>query len=124
MTLKKCDASPIFKKPRPIPFATKERELESNRVITKITHSKWTVLIVSVPKKNGWCRICGDYKVTINQALEVDQYPLPKPDNLIATLAGGKQFSMLDLSQAYTQVPLDDEAAKLVAIHTHRGLYK
>ena len=126
----KSDARPIFKKPRPVPFAIKEKiereldELESNGVITKITHSEWAAPIVPVPKKNGRFRICGDYKVTLNQALDVDQYPLPKPDDLFATLAGGKQFSTLDLSQAYTQVPLDDESAKLVAIHTHRGLYK
>ena len=77
-----------------------------------------------MPKKNGRFRICGDYKVTINQALDVDQYPLPKPDDLFATLAGGKQFTTLDLSQVYTQIPLDEESAKYVTIHTDRGLYK
>lgn len=28
-------------------------------------------------------RTCSDYKVTINPALQADQYPFPKPTNLI-----------------------------------------
>lgn len=40
-----------------------------------------------VPKKDGKICICGDYKVTINQALEIDQSLLPKPEDL---LVGGK----------------------------------
>ena len=59
----------------------------------------------------------------MNQAVEVDQYPLPKPDNLFATLAGGKKFSTLDLLQAYQQLLLDDESAEYGTINTHRGLY-
>ena len=45
-------------------------------------------LCVAVPKKDGKIRTCGDYKV--NQALDVDQYPLPKPENLFATLAASR----------------------------------
>ena len=31
-----------------------------------------------------------DYKVMVNSALEVDQYPLPNPSDLFASLSGGK----------------------------------
>ena len=61
--------------------------------------------------------------MTVNQALEVDQYPLPKPDDLFATLAGGEKFTKLDLSQAYQQLPLD-ESMQYVTINTHRGMYR
>ena len=69
-------------------------------------------------------RLCGDYKVTINEALDVDQYPLPRPQDLFATLANGKTFSTLDLSQAYQQVLLDSETEKYLMINTHLGLYQ
>ena len=124
------DARPKFFKPRTVPFAIKgaiEQELdrlEANRVIRKVTHSEWATPIVPVPKKDGKFRICGDYKVTINQALDVNQYPLPKPEDLFATLAGGKTFSKLDLSQAYQQLRLDEESAKYVTVNTHLGLYR
>ena len=43
----------------------------------------------------------------VNQALKMDQYPLPKLEELFATLAGGQKFSKIDLSQAYQQLILD-----------------
>ena len=57
-----------------------------------------------MPKKDGKFRIWDDYKVTVNQELAMDQYPLPKPDESFTTLAKGKIFSKLDLSQAYLQL--------------------
>ena len=77
-----------------------------------------------VPKKDGRVTICGDYKVTVNPALDVNQYPLPRPEDLFATLAGGKQFTTLDLSHAYNQVVLEDSSRKILTINTQRGLYQ
>ena len=45
-------------------------------ILQKIDHSDWAAPIVPVPKSDGSIRICGDYKVTINPSLQVDQYPL------------------------------------------------
>ena len=62
--------------------------------------------------------------MTVNQVLSVEQYPLPKPEEIFATLAGGKCFSKLDLSQAYLQVLLDEDSRPYVTINTHQGLYR
>ena len=123
-------AVPRFYKPRPVPFAIraaigKELDLlEKQGIIEKVTNSEWAAPIVPVPKKDGRFHLCGDYKVTVNQALTVEQYPLPKPEELFATLAGGKCFSKLDLSQAYLQVQLDDDSCVYVTVNTHQGLYR
>ena len=37
-------------------------------------------------------RICGDFKQTVNSASKVDCYPLPKAEDIFATLAGRKVF--------------------------------
>ncbi len=125
----KSDAQPKFYKPRPVPFSIKEAvgeeldRLESEGIIERVNHSDWATPIVAVPKKNGKFRICGDYKVTVNPVLQVDKYPLPKPEDLFATLAGGKKFTTLDLSQAYLQFELDEGSSQYTTINTHKGLY-
>eukprot|EP00731_Ephydatia_muelleri_P006003 Em0003g251a len=125
----KAGVVPRFIRPRPIPFALKEaveqeiRHLEEQGILRRITHSSWAAPIVVVPKKDGRVRLCGDYKMTINQYLEVDRYPLPKPNDLFATLAGGQKFSKIDLSRAYQQLVLEEESCELVVINTHIGLF-
>ena len=123
-------AKPRFHRPRSIPFALKEaveRELKRSEnlcIICKVTHSTWAAPILPIMKADGSVRVCGDYKVTVNQSLDVDQYPLPKPEDLFATVANGRVFSKLDLSQAYQQMLLDEESKKYVTINTHLGLYQ
>ena len=130
LKLKDPTSSPIFKKPRPVPFALKEAvgieldRLEDQGTLTKVNHSEWAAPIVVVPKGDGQIRICGDYKVTVNPVLAVDQYPLPKPEDLFTALSGGKRFTKLDLRHAYQQMRLEDSAKELVTINTHKGLYQ
>ena len=56
--------------------------------------------------------------------LDVDQYPLPKPEDIFAKLAGGQLFTTLDLTHAYNQLLLDEESRKFVTVNTHKGLYQ
>ena len=116
---------PIFTAlvPYPLHLEQELKRLEEKGILKKVSHSDWAAPIVPVPKKDGKVRVCGDYKVTVNQSLDVDQYPLPKSDNLFATLANGKTFSKLDLSQAYQQMVLDDASANFLTINTHLGLF-
>ena len=80
--------------------------------------------MVLVPKKDGSLRVCGDYKMTVNQCADVDQYPLPNTEDLFATLAAGQVFSKTDLSDAYQQVELDEDSHIYLTINTHKGLYR
>ena len=126
----KPGAKPIFMRPRAVPYALQEpieRELdrlELTGVIKKVLHSEWAAPIVAVPKSDGTVHICGDYKVMVNQSLDVDSYPLPKPEDLMVSLTGGKKFTKLDLSSAYQQMPLEEESQSFVTVNTHRGLYQ
>ena len=123
-------ARPKFCKARPVPFALKEaidRELdrlEAEGILEPVMYSEWAAPVVPVPKTEGQIRLCGDYKVTINPVLEVDQYPLPKPDNIFAALSTGKVFSKIDLTHAYQQMKLTDDSRSYVTINTHRGLFR
>ena len=126
----KPESVPKFHKHRPVPFAIKQAiedeldRLEKAGIIEKVTHSQWASPIVPVPKGDGRIRLCGDYKATLNSSLEVDQYPLPRPEDIFASLAGGQKFTTLDLTNAYQQMKLDLPSRELVTINTHRGLYR
>ncbi|XP_036002862.1 uncharacterized protein K02A2.6-like [Fundulus heteroclitus] len=123
-------AQPRFYKPRPVPYAMRvkvEAELERLQqagVIEPVEFSNWAAPIVLVMKEDGGVRICGDYKLTINQASQLDTYPLPKVEDLFAMLAGGQTFTKLDMSHAYQQLLLDEESKQYVTINTHKGLFK
>ena len=98
--------------------------LEADGVLEKVTHSDWAAPIVTVPKRYGSIRLWGDYKVTVNPMLDVNKYPQLRPEDIFATLAGGKKFTTLDLSHAYNQLILDEVSRKYVVVNTHRGLYR
>ena len=55
---------------------------------------------------------------------KLDRYRIPKIEDLFTTLAHGKTFTKLDISQAYQQVPLEEESKKYVVVNTHRGLFR
>ena len=98
--------------------------LESDGVLERVSQINWAAPIVVVPKQDGSYCLCGDYNVTLNQALQVDQYPLPKPEDLLATRAGGQKLTKLDLQQAYQQLRLDDQSKPCATINTHKELYR
>ncbi|UYV75403.1 K02A2.6-like [Cordylochernes scorpioides] len=124
------EMKPRFFKLRPIPYALKEnisRELDGlikAGILKPVRHAEWAASIVPVLKSYQTIRICGDFKITANQALIVDQYPLHKAEDIFAALAGGEKFSKIDLRDAYNQLELDDESQLYTVINTHQGLYK
>ncbi|XP_043216459.1 uncharacterized protein K02A2.6-like isoform X6 [Amphibalanus amphitrite] len=120
---------PRFFKARPVPLARQQRvedelkRLEEAGIIRPVSHSEWAAPIVVVPKHNGELRLCGDFRLTVNRATALEQYPLPKVDELLPKLSGCAVFSKLDLRQAYNQVELSPESQKLATINTSKGLY-
>ena len=131
MQLKITDsAQPRFHKARSVPFALKSKveselaDLQSKGIISPVKHATWAAPIVPVLKKNGRICICGDYKLTINQAAPTESYPLPLIDELLASMSGGRYFSKLDLRKAYLQLPLDTASKQYLTINIHRGLFE
>ena len=98
--------------------------LEGLGVLKKVNHAAWAAPVVPVHKKDGTLRLCGDYKVTINPDLLVDQYPLLKPADLMACLTEGGGvvcFTKLDLTSAYQQMEFDDKSQGIGDHHTSSG---
>jgi hypothetical protein len=124
------NAVPVVCKPRPVPYALREavdaelQRLQDIGVLRPIKHSVWAAPLVQLIKSDmKSVRLCGDYRATINKHLVTDSYPLPKPEDIFATLQGDEAFTKLDLSEAYAQVQLDDESQLKAAINTQKGLF-
>ena len=124
------NVKPCFCRARTVPYALRtkiEHELQrltDQKAIEPVSMSEWAAPIVPVMKADGSIRICGDYKITINRAAKPDVYPLPRVEDLFATLSGGKSFTKLDLAEAYQQIPLEETSKEYVTINTHKGLYR
>nr|XP_043895059.1 uncharacterized protein K02A2.6-like [Solea senegalensis] len=123
------DAKPCFYKPRSVPFAMKkkvEQELErllEEKIIEPVKFSDWAAPIVPVLKPDSRVRICGDYKITVNKVSPIEQYPIPRMEDMIACLTGGEKYTKLDMSHAYQQIVLDEDSRRYVTVNTHKGLF-
>jgi hypothetical protein len=97
------DASPKYCKARPVPYALRENvekeleRLQEEGTIEPVQFADWAAPMVKDDKS---IRICGDYKVTANQAAKLDNYTIPKAEDLFATLSGGEKFTKLDMSRS------------------------
>ena len=122
------DVQPRFLTAHPVPYAlwvNVEKELdklEEEGVIVPVQHSEWVAPIVPLLKGKGTVKICGDFKQTANKATKTEVYPLPRIEDLFASLAGGTVFSKLYLLHAYLQQPLAKESQPFVTVNTHKGL--
>ena len=105
-------ATPKFHRPRPVPFAIRDKLEETLRTqvaegeLIPVERSEWAAPIVVVHKRDGGLRVCGDFKVTINPVICPLVYPLPTPEEMFSALANGESYSKLDLSRAYKQMKL------------------
>ena len=123
-----------FFKPRPVPFALENRinleleRLESKGIIERLPNdqSDFASPIVVVAKRNSDAiRMCGDFKVWVNKVIKMEHYTLPDADQLFRQLGGGcKLYTNLDLSEAYHQIEMDEDAQKLLVIATRKGLFR
>ena len=101
------DAHPRFYKPRQVPLSMKDKvleeltRLEDQGIIKPVQFSDWATPIVA----------------------KSDTYPLPLVDDLFTKLSGGLKYTKLDLSNAYLQLPLDQESQRLTTINTPKGLF-
>lgn len=126
----KEDTRPVFLKSRKVPFKLMpmvEQEIErlvAEGILEKTNTSTWAMPIVPVLKKDNTVRLCGDFSVTLNKHLIVDEHPLPTIDELFYSLAGGEKFSKIDLKQAYLQMQVHANERELLTLNTHKGLYK
>ena len=122
-----------FYKARPVPYTLQNRvenallKMEKNGVIEKVSSATSAAPIVTVVKKDrNEVRVFGDFSdfsVTYNAFANVEIYPMPKIEDLHSALRGCTVFSVLDLKQAYYQIPVSKDSQTYLIINIHMGLF-
>ena len=94
------NVNPKFFRACLVPYSLKDKiEKELDRLVklgiyAPIYSSKWAAPIAPVFKPDGSIHICGDYKWTVNTMADCDKYPVPKTENIFATLQWGKIYKI------------------------------
>uniref|UniRef100_A0A7E4VZN6 RNA-directed DNA polymerase n=1 Tax=Panagrellus redivivus TaxID=6233 RepID=A0A7E4VZN6_PANRE len=124
------EAKPKVHQPRRVPLPLRPMvddclaKMVKEGTLKPVKWAEWQTPLVVVPKPGGKVRICGDFRVTLNPCLKIDTYPIPVPEDLFATMNGGRLFTKLDMSEAYLQLPLDRASRSLVTVTTQKGLFE
>jgi hypothetical protein len=120
-----------FCRARSVPLALQDNvkkeleRLEKIGVITKLTKGVENASpVVWIKKPNGSLRMCVDYKVHVNERLKNESYPVPSTETIFAGLKNAKKFAKIDLTSAYWQIELDDQAKDISNINTSQGLFQ
>ena len=121
-------APPIRKPPRRLPLGKRQvekQEIESmlERGVIQPSTSPWASPVVLVTKKDGSTRFCVDYRA-VNDLSIKDAYPLPRIDDSLDALNGGRWFNIMDLMSGYWQIMMEPEDIEKTAFTTSQGLYE
>ena len=87
------------------------------------SNSPWASPVVLVRKKDGTLRFCVDYR-GLNSVTKLDQFPLPRIDDLLDQLGKSRYFTTLDLASRYWQIRVDKPSKEKTAFITHHGLFE
>ena len=122
------DVPPISSRPYMVPlteqkFINEEVQRMLDNKLIRESSSPWTSPVVLVNKKNGKKRFCVDYR-KLNSVTKKDQYPLPRIDEMLDSLAGATYFSTLDLMSGYWQVMVHPDDREKTAFITRFGTYE
>ena len=121
-------ARPKFCKARVTAFSIRDKvettlkNMISEGLLVPVDHSEWASPIVPVAKPDKSIRVCGDYKSTLNPALDTKTYPLPTVEECFASIAGGQLFTKIDIKSAYNSLILRKCDQTLTTMNTQLGL--
>jgi hypothetical protein len=119
--------TPVFHKAYDLSYALRAvLESETNKLVNTgilepVTHSHWATSVLLVPKRDGSYRIV-THKATVNPAIKLDHYPIPRVEDIFNTLSGCQVFSVIDIAAAYQQISLHPSCREFLTINTHKGL--
>lgn len=120
--------APSFCRPRrlsPEKYKAAQEDFQTmvQQGICRPSKSPWASALHMTKKQNGEWRNCGDYRALNSKTLP-DRYPLPYILDFTYKLHGKRIFSVIDLKQAFYQIPVHPDDIEKTAITTPFGLFE
>ena len=122
------DSRPVRLPPYRIPVAYIDPVREELRSMLSLgiiepSKSPWSSPIVTVKKKDGGVRICGDYR-RLNDVTSSDVYYMPRPEELIDRMGNSKFVTKLDMTKGFYQVSMNETDKEKTAFVTPLGKFQ
>ena len=123
----KENAKPCIQPTRPIPFHLRKKfNFTVDQMIEGVFEeyngsNEWISTPVIVPKDDKSIRITIDYR-NVNKSLINSHSPIPRIDDLRASMNGSQYFTKLDLKHAFFQFPISEESKKLTTFYANERL--
>ena len=94
-------------------------------VIVPVTQpTNWLSNMLIKEKPNGKLRICIDPSQTINKAIKRPIYTIPTIEEKLPFLTKAKVFTIVDVSEAFHSVVLDEQSSLLTTFQGPNGRYR
>ena len=121
------DHPPVKQNPYRLPFSQRQTVQDQINDMLKAgiiepSRSPWASPIVIVSKKDGTKRFCIDLR-KVNKVTVPYSHPLPRIDDILASLGGSQYFTCLDLKSGYWQIAMDEDSKEKTAFTCFLGLF-
>ena len=94
------------------------------RIIRSVAQpTDWLSNMLTKEKPNGKLRICIDSSQTINKAIKRPKYTIPAIEKRLPLLTKAKVFTVVDVSEAFHTIQLDEESSLLTTFGGPDGRY-
>ena len=99
-------------------------KMKRDGVIERVSSANSAAPILVVGKKDSAdVLVCGDFSVTYNASARVETYPMPQIKDMHTALGGCTVVTVLDMKQAYRQVPIARESQSYLTIRNRPYSY-
>ena len=92
-------------------------KLLATNFIKEVYYLEWLANVVMVKKANGKWRMCVDF-MDLNNACLKDNFPLPRIDQLMDSIAEHKLLTFMDAFSEYNQIQMVEEDQEMTTFIT------
>ena len=120
---------PVVHAPRRVPLAVQpklkqalDNLIQQGIIVKRDEPTDWVSSLLVVEKPNGGVRLCLDPR-DLNKAIKREHYAIPVFEDIVPKLYGKRIWSIVDMTDAFYSIKLDEASSKLCTFNSIYGRY-